>query len=131
MTENNRAEGKCTFVFEKTGYHSLGFCLKGSVEVSRQIDENGVGLIKYEHYHILTPYSGDYDSYKETNDVPVNHIILDDQFKITVNGQTVNELPTAPGNYKIMLDYSSLYELLDVVDTEISAFGFGLFSLND
>ncbi len=125
LTESNRADGNCRFVFEKTTDDLLGFAIRGYIEDERYVDENGVEKVKPIQYHIITPYS----DYEKIIEVASNHIVLDNQLKLLVNGQEVSEFPSAPGTYEITVDYSALYELLDYVEPAITVFGFGDFVL--
>ena len=80
-------------------------------------------LQEVQHYHIITPY----DNYKEAAS---NHIVVDDKLNITVNGEQVDNIPTAPGTYEITIDYSELNGFLDHIDPAVDIIGFGTFSLD-
>ncbi len=127
LTENDRTAGTCTFVFEKTTSDLLGFTIRGYVEEESYIDENGTERVKTTQYHIITPY----EDYSQITEIPDNHVVLDNQLKITVNGQEVTELPTTPGTYEITVTYTALYEFLDYVEPVIKGWGFGNFMLEE
>ncbi len=120
LTESNTKDGKCRFVFEKTTEDIFGFGMRGYIVESRYTDENGVEKVNPIQYHIITPY----EKYSAENEVASNHIVKDDMLKIIVNGQEVNELPTSPGTYDIVVDYSSIVDFLDNVSYQIQVFGF-------
>ena len=63
--------------------------------------------------------------------VVMNHIVLDNKLNISVNGEKVDILPTAPGTYEITIDYSELYEFLDHVEPAVEAYSFGSFVISD
>ena len=86
-------------------------------------DEHGVEHKEVQQYHIITKYDG-YDKAAE------NHIVKDDKLIITVNGEKVDTLPTAPGTYEIAIDYSELYEFLDYVEPIVEVYSFGSFVIS-
>ena len=123
LIQENPTEYKCTFILEKTSNAPICFAFRGHTVSREYLDENGVVLQEVQHYHIITPY----DNYKEAAS---NHIVVDDKLIITVNGEQVDNIPTAPGTYEITIDYSKLDGFLDRIDPAVDIIGFGTFSLD-
>ena len=123
LIQENPTEYKCTFMLEKTSNAPICFAFRGHTVSREYLDENGVVLQEVQHYHIITPY----DNYKEAAS---NHIVVDDKLIITVNGEQVDNIPTAPGTYEITIDYSELNGFLDHIDPTVDIIGFGTFSLD-
>ena len=124
LTSYNSAESKCTFTLVKENDKAIYFCFRGFSVLNTYTDEHGVEHKEVQQYHIITKYDG-YDKAAE------NHIIKDDKLIITVNGEKVDTLPTAPGTYEITIDYSELYEFLDFVEPVVEAYSFGSFVISD
>ena len=123
LIQENPTEYKCTFILEKTSNAPICFAFRGHTILREYLDENGAVLQEVQHYHIITPY----DNYKEAAS---NHIVVDDKLNITVNGEQVDNIPTAPGTYEITIDYSELNGFLDHIDPAVDIIGFGTFSLD-
>ena len=124
LTESNIENNQCTFTLIKENNKPIYICFRGFSILETYTDENGVEHKKVQQYHIITPYDN-YDNAAE------NHIVKDDKLIITVNGEKVDALPTAPGTYEIEIDYSELYEFLDYVEPAIEAYSFGSFVISD
>ena len=124
LTNSNIADNQCTFTLIKENNKPLYICFRGFSDLETYTDENGVEHKKVQQYHIITPYDN-YDNAAE------NHIVKDYKLIITVNGEKVDTLPTAPGTYEIEIDYSVLYEFLDYVEPAIEAYSFGSFVISD
>ena len=124
LTESNIENNQCTFTLIKENNKPFYICFRGFSILETYTDENGVEHKKVQQYHIITPYDN-YDNAAE------NHIVKDDKLIITVNGEKVDALPTAPGTYEIEIDYSELYEFLDYVEPAIEAYSFGSFVISD
>ena len=120
---NNTSEGKCTFILEKKTNDPICFAFRGHTILREYLEENGAVLQEAQHYHIITPY----DNYKEAAS---NHIVVDDKLNITVNGEQVDNIPTAPGTYEITIDYSELDNVLDRVEPAVYVIGFGTFIID-
>ena len=123
LIQENPTEYKCTFILEKTSNAPICFAFRGHTVLREYLDENGAVLQEVQHYHIITPY----DNYKEAAS---NHIVVADKLIITVNGEQVDNIPTAPGTYEIMIDYSELGGFLDHIDPSVDIIGFGAFCLD-
>ena len=124
LTESNIENNQCTFTLIKENNKPIYICFRGFSILETYTDENGVEHKKVQQYHIITPYDN-YDNAAE------NHIVKDDKLIITVNGEKVDALPTAPGTYEIEIGYSELYEFLDYVEPAIEAYSFGSFVISD
>lgn len=124
LTDNNSAENKCTFTLVKENDKAIYFCFRGFSVLNTYTDETGAELKEVQQYHVITKYDG-YDKAAD------NHIVKDDKLIITVNGEKVDTLPTAPGTYQITIDYSELYEFLDYVEPVVEAYSFGSFVISD
>ena len=124
LTESNIENNQCTFTLIKENNKPIYICFRGFSILETYTDENGVEHKKVQQYHIVTPY----DNYEKAAE---NHIIKDDKLIITVNGEKVDTLPTAPGTYEITIDYSELYEFLDFVEPVVEAYSFGSFVISD
>ena len=124
LTESNIENNQCTFTLIKENNKPIYICFRGFSILETYNDENGVEHKKVQQYHIVTPY----DNYEKAAE---NHIIKDDKLIITVNGEKVDTLPTAPGTYEITIDYSELYEFLDFVEPVVEAYSFGSFVISD
>lgn len=123
LTEENPAEYKCTFILEKNNDTPICFAFRGHTVLREYLDENGAILQEVQNYHIITPY----DNYKEAAS---NHIVVNDKLIITVNGEPVDNIPTAPGTYEITIDYSELDDILDHIEPAVDVIGFGTFSID-
>ena len=124
LTESNIENNQCTFTLIKENNKPIYICFRGFSILETYTDENGVEHKKVQQYHIVTPY----DNYEKAAE---NHIIKDDKLIITVNGEKVDTLPTAPGTYEIAIDYSKLYEFLDYVEPVVEVYSFGSFVISD
>ena len=124
LTESNIENNQCTFTLIKENNKPIYICFRGFSILETYTDENGVEHKKVQQYHIVTPY----DNYEKAAE---NHIIKDDKLIITVNGEKVDTLPTAPGTYEITIDYSELYEFLDHVEPAVEVYSFGSFVISD
>ena len=123
LIQENPTEYKCTFILEKTSNAPICFAFRGHTILREYLEENGAVLQEVQHYHIITPY----DNYKEAAS---NHIVVDDKLNITVNGEQVDNIPTAPGTYEITIDYSELNGFLDHIDPAVDIIGFGTFIID-
>ena len=124
LTESNIENNQCTFTLIKENNKPIYICFRGFSILETYNDENGVEHKKVQQYHIVTPY----DNYEKAAE---NHIVLDNKLNISVNGEKVDILPTAPGTYEITIDYSELYEFLDHVEPAVEAYSFGSFVISD
>ena len=124
LTESNIENNQCTFTLIKENNKPIYICFRGFSILETYTDENGVEHKKVQQYHIVTPY----DNYEKAAE---NHIVLDNKLNISVNGEKVDILPTAPGTYEITIDYSELYEFLDHVEPAVEAYSFGSFVISD
>ncbi len=114
MTEYNLKDKTVTFVFDKVTDDHYGFAFDG------YDTENGI------FYNVLTEYD-----YISLHPYPENAIIRYDGLLYTLNGVRVEELPFAPGNYEIVVDFGGMFEYCDKVSTRILVIGFGYFILGD
>lgn len=124
LTSYNSAENKCTFTLVKENNKAIYFCFRGFSVLNTYTDETGAELKEVQQYHVITKYDG-YDKAAK------NHIVKDDNLIITVNGENVDTIPTAPGTYEITIDYSELYEFLDYVEHVVEVYSFGSFVISD
>ena len=120
FVENDLYARKCTFTLEKNTKEPICFIFKGHVVLREYLDENDTLLQEVQTYHFITPY----DKYKGA---APNYIVVDDKLIITVNGERVGNIPIEPGVYKITIDYSELYELLDHMAHDVEVYPFGEF----
>ena len=74
-------------------------------------DEDGVVHQETELFKVITPC----DNYE----VGPEYTIIDYVLNITVNGEDVSMMPCTAGTYEIIIDYSELYQRMDVVDTRV------------
>lgn len=124
LTSYNSEESKCTFTLVKGNNKEIYFCFRGFSVLNTYTDETGAEIKEVQQYHIITKYDG-------YNKAAKNHIVKDDKLIITVNGEKVDTLPTAPGTYEITIDYSELYEFLDYVESVVEVYSFGAFVISD
>ena len=123
LTDSNLKDSTCTFTLTKNNDKPIYFCFRGFTVLNTHIDEDGTQRKEVQQYHVITPY----DNY---NEAATNHIVIDNKLSITVNGETVDVIPTAQGTYEITIDYSALYEFLDYVEPAVNVYSFGSFVID-
>lgn len=111
----------CSFTLMKVDDTPIYFKFGGYIVKETWVDEHGVERQKSQQIDVITPYG----NYKPDN----GHEILDVDLVITVNGDIVDAIPSEAGVYKITIDYSELYDVLDHVDDTIEVSKFGYFYL--
>ena len=55
---------------------------------------------------------------------------MDNALSITVNGKETEMMPTTPGTYEVVIDYSELYNQFDIVEESVEVFPFGTLVIN-
>lgn len=123
LVERDVDNKTCTFTFVKKTYDSICFKFGGVIVKEQYTDENGETHRKIQAVDVVTNSEG----YKPEN----GHEVMDVALQIKVNGNVAESIPTAPGEYEIVIDYSSLYDSLYRVDNTVEVIGFGIFALDD
>ena len=113
----------CTFTFVKKTDDPICFKFGGVIIKEQYTDENGETHQKIQGVDVVTNFEG----YNPEN----GHEVMDVALKIKVNGSDVESIPTAPGEYEIVIDYSNLYGALYRVDNVVKVIGFGNFHLDN
>lgn len=113
----------CTFTFVKKTDDPICFKFGGVIIKEQYTDENGETQQKIQVVDVVSNSEG----YKPEN----GHKVMDVSLKIKVNGNDVETIPTAPGEYEIVIDYSNLYGALYRVDNAVYVIGFGKFHLDN
>ena len=113
----------CTFTFVKKTDDHICFKFGGAIIKEQYTDENGETHQKIQAVDVVSNSEGY---------IPEDgHKVMDVALKIKVNGNDVETIPTVPGEYEIVIDYSSLYDSLYRVDNVVKVIGFGNFHLDN
>ena len=123
LIERDFDNGTCTFTFVKKNNSPICFKFGGVVIKEEYYDESGELHREIQVVDIVT----DYENYQPEK----GHEVMDVDMTITVNGNIVESIPTTPGEYEIVINYSSLYDALYRVDNMVEVIGFGNFALDD
>lgn len=113
----------CTFTFVKKNDAPICFKFGGVIIKEQYADENGEIHQKIQVVDVVSNSEG----YKPEN----GHEVMDVALQIKVNGNVVETIPTVPGEYEIVIDYSNLYGALYRVDNAVYVIGFGKFHLDN
>ena len=85
-------------------------------------DNEGVIHRENELFKVITPC--------ESFEVSVDYAIVDNALSITVNGKETEMMPTTPGTYEVVIDYSELYNQFDIVEESVEVCPFGTLVIN-
>ena len=85
-------------------------------------DNEGVVHSENELFQVITPCAS-----FETN---FSYTVVDNILSITVNGEETTTMPTEPGTYEVVVDYSELYNQFDVVAHSVTVWPFGELVIN-
>ena len=123
LVERDVDNKTCTFTFVKETDDPICFRFGGAVIKEEYTDENGEVHRKIQIVDVVS----NRDVFQPQN----GHEVMEVALLITVNGNVVESIPTTPGEYEIVIDYSSLYDSLYRVDNMVEVIGFGNFALDD
>ena len=85
-------------------------------------DSEGITHMENQLFKVITPCT----SYE----IGIPYSVVDDALSITVNGEKATTMPTTPGTYEIVIDYSELYNRFDIVDENVDVWPFGDININ-
>lgn len=85
-------------------------------------DSEGVVHSENELFQVITPCA--------TFETNLHYTVVDNVLAITVNGEEAMTMPTEPGTYEIVVDYSELYNRFDVVADSVIVWPFGELVIN-
>lgn len=121
LIESDVVNKTCMFTLVKKNNTPIYFKFGGVVIKEEYTDEQGVSHKKIQMVDVITHYDG----YEPEH----GHKVIDVNLLINVNGELVDSIPTAPGEYEIKIDYSELYNSLYAVEDVVEVLGFGNFFL--
>ena len=132
-------DGSVTYHTDNFSEHILAFTLVLENEIpaccvafsadnilNQWTDREGVVQMENELFKVITPCTS-FETFFETNN---SYTVVDDVLFITVNGKKATTMPTTPGTYEIVIDYSELYNRFDIVVESVDIWPFGDILIN-